>query len=81
MTGQQQQKQYKVTRDFTDSKGKVWKSGDQFTESDQQGINDALSSGNVQEDSSGQQGQQSGQSSGQTGQSGQSSGQPGQSRR
>ena len=49
-------KTYKVTKQFTDAKGRQWKVGENFT-GDETAIQQAKQAGNIQESSADQSGQ------------------------
>jgi hypothetical protein len=71
MPTEQNQKNYTVSRTFTDTSGKTWNEGDEFT-GDEKAVQNALRNGNIKEEASQQPAQapQSGQS-GQQGSGGQ----------
>jgi hypothetical protein len=75
----QTQKNYTVSRTFTDTSGRQWNEGDDF-EGDEKAIANALRNGNIKEEASQQpaQGQQAGQAKPQGQQGQQTSGQSGQ---
>ena len=73
MPSQTDQKNYTVSRYFTDTSGQEWREGDDFT-GDEKAIQNALRNGNIKEEQPSQQQSPSGQ--GQPGQGqGQSQGQ------
>ena len=50
-------KLYTVIKQFTDSRGKVWKPDDEFPTTDQKAVSEALAQGAIEEDEEGQEGQ------------------------